>query len=120
MKCPKCNTNNPDDSKNCKECAASLTGAVEVQPAFTKTLATPVEEPTRGTLFAEGIARLYEQTDRKGKAIEHYEKFLDLWKGAETLRFYISMGFEVVKRGRLRENMGYKWRHSTLRKKLTA
>ncbi len=38
---------------------------------------------------------------------------------AETLRFYISMGFEVIKRGRLRENQGYKWRHSTLRKKLT-
>jgi GNAT superfamily N-acetyltransferase len=37
---------------------------------------------------------------------------------AETLRFYKSMGFEVKKRGRLRNNMGYKWRYSTLRKKL--
>ena len=37
---------------------------------------------------------------------------------AETLKFYKSKGFEVEKRGRLRDNMGYKWRHSTLRKKL--
>jgi GNAT superfamily N-acetyltransferase len=37
---------------------------------------------------------------------------------AETLKFYKSNGFELEKRGRLRNNMGYKWRHSTLRKKL--
>jgi len=37
----------------------------------------------------------------------------------ETLKFYKSEGFEVEKRGRLRDNMGYKWRHSTLRKKLS-
>ena len=36
---------------------------------------------------------------------------------AETLRFYKSIGFEIEKRGRLRDNMGYKWRHSTLKKK---
>jgi tetratricopeptide (TPR) repeat protein len=29
------------------------------------------------------LARLYEQKDWKGKAIEHYEKFLDLWKDAD-------------------------------------
>jgi GNAT superfamily N-acetyltransferase len=39
---------------------------------------------------------------------------------AETLKFYMSMGFEVEKRGRLRNNMGYKWRYSTLRKKLAS
>jgi tetratricopeptide (TPR) repeat protein len=29
------------------------------------------------------LARLYEQKDWKGKAIEHYEKFLSLWKDAD-------------------------------------
>jgi tetratricopeptide (TPR) repeat protein len=29
------------------------------------------------------LAKLYEQKDWKGKAIEHYEKFLDLWKDAD-------------------------------------
>ena len=39
---------------------------------------------------------------------------------AETLKFYKSAGFEVEKRGRLRNDLGYKWRHSTLRKKLAS
>jgi len=29
------------------------------------------------------LAKLYEQKGWKGKAIEHYEKFLDLWKDAD-------------------------------------
>ncbi|MFC2166090.1 protein kinase [Acidobacteriota bacterium] len=29
------------------------------------------------------LAKLYEQTDQKAKAIEHHEKFLDLWKDAD-------------------------------------
>jgi tetratricopeptide (TPR) repeat protein len=29
------------------------------------------------------LAKLYEEKDWKGKAIEHYEKFLDLWKDAD-------------------------------------
>jgi len=36
----------------------------------------------------------------------------------QTLRFYKSMGFKMEKRGRLREDLGYKWRLSTLRKSL--
>jgi len=36
----------------------------------------------------------------------------------QTLRFYESMGFKVEKRGRLREDLGFKWRFSTLRKSL--
>jgi ribosomal protein S18 acetylase RimI-like enzyme len=35
-----------------------------------------------------------------------------------TLKFYESAGFEVEKRGRLRNDLGYKWRYSTLKKKL--
>jgi ribosomal protein S18 acetylase RimI-like enzyme len=37
---------------------------------------------------------------------------------AETLKFYESMGFEMEKRGRLKNDMGYKWRYSTLKKEL--
>jgi len=37
---------------------------------------------------------------------------------AATLEFYKSMGFEIEKRGRIRNDMGFKWRYSTLKKKL--
>jgi serine/threonine protein kinase len=50
--CPKCTTENPSDSKFCKECATPLLTEVEAQISFTKTLLTPVEDLTRGTLFA--------------------------------------------------------------------
>jgi serine/threonine protein kinase len=53
MQCPKCQTNNPDDSKYCKKCATSLTGAPDALPPFTRTLEVPVEELRTGTTFAD-------------------------------------------------------------------
>ena len=52
MKCQKCDTVNPADSKYCKECATSLTGAAEAQPSFTMTLETPTSCLSRGSVFA--------------------------------------------------------------------
>lgn len=37
----------------------------------------------------------------------------------QTRQFYASMGFRMEKKGRLREDLGYKWRLSTLRKNLS-
>ena len=42
--CPKCYTENPSDSKYCKECATSLPSVEGAQVSFTKTLLTPVED----------------------------------------------------------------------------
>jgi serine/threonine protein kinase/tetratricopeptide (TPR) repeat protein len=53
MKCPKCQSDNPDTLKFCGECGTQLLSAEEAQASQTKTLETPVEELTRGTLFAE-------------------------------------------------------------------
>jgi serine/threonine protein kinase/tetratricopeptide (TPR) repeat protein len=52
MKCPQCDADIGDDSVFCKECGTNITSAGEVQPAFTKTLETPVAELTRGAFFA--------------------------------------------------------------------
>jgi len=63
IKCPKCDTDNPLDSKYCKECAIPLPSSEQPQISHTKTLETPVEELTRGTVFADR----YEIIEELGK-----------------------------------------------------
>ena len=52
VECPKCQTQNPVDSKFCKECATPLSSDPEISVSHTKTLETVKEELTTGTMFA--------------------------------------------------------------------
>jgi len=75
IKCPKCDTGNPADSRYCKECATPLPPSEKISTP-TKTLETPQEELTRGTTFANryeiieelgkgGMGKVYRVFDKK-------------------------------------------------------
>ncbi|MCK5319149.1 MAG: protein kinase, partial [Anaerolineales bacterium] len=63
VKCPKCQTDNPDTQQFCGNCGTHLTSSEDIQPSFTKTLETPVTRFAIGSIFAGR----YEILDELGK-----------------------------------------------------
>lgn len=76
MKCPKCQTENPETSRFCADCGTQLFPAEKIQVSYTKTIQTPVVELTTGSNFAGryqvveelgkgGMGKVYRVLDQK-------------------------------------------------------
>ncbi|TET78638.1 MAG: hypothetical protein E3J41_04125, partial [Candidatus Cloacimonadota bacterium] len=63
IKCPKCQFDNPSDSKFCKECGTQIIPSEEIH--VTETLETPKEELTTGSTFA-GRYQIIEELGKGG------------------------------------------------------
>ena len=68
MKCPHCGTDNPDDSKYCKECATSLNAFDEAPVSLTKTLQTQPYVFAGGSTLA-GKYRIVEPIGKGGMGV---------------------------------------------------
>lgn len=53
IKCPKCGTDNPSDSKFCKECSSPIPAPEGIPVSCTKTLETPKEKLTKRTMVSD-------------------------------------------------------------------
>jgi serine/threonine protein kinase len=65
MQCPACRTENPSDSKVCKECSASLTPIKEIPVPDLATIVRPSKEPIAGTTFS-GRYQIIEELGQGG------------------------------------------------------
>jgi serine/threonine protein kinase len=65
MKCPKCQTDNPDTQSFCGDCGTSLAPIGDALPSITKTIETPREELTTGSTFA-GRYQIIEELGKGG------------------------------------------------------
>jgi tetratricopeptide (TPR) repeat protein len=63
--CPRCNLENLADSKFCKECGTQLIASGGQEVVFTKTLISPAEALSKGTLFA-GRYEIVEELGKGG------------------------------------------------------
>ncbi len=101
MKCPKCETVNPADSKFCKECATRLPSSDKPQISITRTLETTADELARGTVFA-GRYEIIEELGAggMGRVYRVFDKKLDEEVALKFLRPEIGADKRIVERFR--------------------
>ncbi|MDH4273045.1 MAG: protein kinase, partial [Candidatus Aminicenantes bacterium] len=99
MKCPKCQTDNPPDSKFCKECATPLPSSGGIAAPQTETLLPPREDLATGSTFA-GRYQVIEELGRggMGKVYKVLDKETNSKVALKVIRPGITADKNVVQR----------------------
>ncbi|MFZ2052860.1 MAG: protein kinase [Candidatus Aminicenantales bacterium] len=115
MKCPKCETVNPADSKFCKECATALPSSEKPQISVTRTLEMPADELARGTLFA-GRYEIIEELGAggMGRVYRAFDKKIDEEVALKLLKPAIALDNRIVERFRNELKIARKIRHANV------
>ncbi len=112
-KCPKCHTENPDNQKFCGECATPLPGIEEA--IHTKTLETPTEELTTGSIFA-GRYQIIEELGKggMGKVYRVLDKKLNEEVALKLIKPDIALDKRTIERFKNELKLARKIRHKTV------
>ena len=101
MKCPKCNSDNPDTQQFCGKCGTKLVSAGDIAAASTKSLVTPRGELTTGSMFA-GRYKIVEELGEggMGKVYKVIDKQLNEEVALKLIRPEIASDKKTVQRFR--------------------
>jgi len=101
IKCPKCHTDNPSDSRYCRQCAAPLPSSEDISASPTKTVETPTEELTRGTTFA-GRYEIIEELGKggMGKVYRVFDKKIEGEVALKLVKPEIAADKKIIERFR--------------------
>ncbi len=103
MKCPKCRTDNPDDSRYCRSCATPLAPEPrrDIDISITETLLTQKRELTTGSTFA-GRYQVIEELGKggMGRVYKVYDTEIKEKIGLKLLRPELGIDEEMIERFR--------------------
>jgi len=101
MKCPKCNSDNPETQQFCGKCGTKLVSAKDIAASSTKSLVTAREELTTGSMFA-GRYKIVEELGEggMGKVYKVIDKQLNEEVALKLIRPEIASDKKTVKRFR--------------------
>ena len=92
VNCPKCSTENTQDSRFCKTCASALPSTPDTGVTLTQTLTRPIQELSPGALFA-GRYQIIEDLGQGGMG--HVFKALDTRTGEKIAVKVLRSGLEA-------------------------
>jgi serine/threonine protein kinase/Tfp pilus assembly protein PilF len=99
MKCPKCQTENPETSQFCADCGTKLEAAKDFSLFQTETLQTPLKELTTGSTFA-GRYQIIEELGKggMGKVYRALDKKLNEEVALKLIRSEVASDKQTIER----------------------